>query len=88
MNRCFLIGKVLNEPEFKFIYMKCNISIAYFYIKLKNGSVLKIYGYDDMADYIYRNIISGKIVTIEGELREEKRNIEVRINEIEKLKIY
>ena len=64
MNRCFIVGKVINNPEFDFLYMEKRISISYFCLKLNDDNIIKIFGYDENADYIYRNIKSGETVII------------------------
>ena len=66
MNNVFLIGKVISEIEYKFIYdrFKLNenkekykhIAIAKCCIKLQNDSIIEVYGYDEMADFLYRKI--------------------------------
>ena len=86
MNNVFLIGKVISDIEYKFIYDRFkidnndekykHIAIARCYIKLQNNSVIEIYGYDEIADILYREIIVGGNVFFEGYL-DSKGKIEV-----------
>ena len=66
MNNVFLIGKVISDTEYKFIYDRFkidkndekyrHIAIARCHIKLQNNSIIEIYGYDEMADKMYRKL--------------------------------
>ena len=40
-------------------------------IELSNKSIIKVKGYDEIADYVYSNIKNGDIIIISGELRIE-----------------
>ena len=84
MNICFLKGKVINEPEFDFFYRKKRISISYFWLQINEINKIKIFGYDEKADFIYKNIKKGDILTIDGKLRTTEENIEIEANRIEK----
>ena len=98
MNEVIIIGKVLSDIDFKFIYnwykdkiikkqsinklvnkklfYKTNVvhnkekykytSIAKVILKLLNGSIIEVYGYDKIADYIFRNIRKNDIVLCYG----------------------
>lgn len=66
MNICILIGKICSKIQFDFILNSKNISIVRFNIKLSNGSIIKIKGYNEIADYCYRNLEKGMLVEIEG----------------------
>ena len=81
MNLCILLGKVISEVEFKFIINSKNKSIAYFDLELLNKSIVKVKGYNDKADYIYRKLKKGQNVIIEGKIR-EGRNVEYEKSEI------
>ena len=52
-------------------------SIAKCRVKLLNNCIVEIYGYDEIADYMYSNFKENKIITIEGKLDSEMK-IEVR----------
>ena len=86
MNKCFIKAMALEDPEFKFLYMSNRISISYFYVELNDYSIIKVFGYDETADYIYKNIKKGDILIILGELRNNNNNIEIEIKEIKRCK--
>ena len=81
MNICILIGKICSNVQFDFILNGKNISIVRFNLKLSNGSIIKIKGYNEMADYCYRNLKEGDVVLIEGMLNSK---IEIILKEINK----
>ena len=56
MNKCFLIGKIKSDIEYKFIINSKNTAIAYFYIELLNKSIIKIKAYNDLADKCYSKL--------------------------------
>ena len=85
MNRCFVMGKIISEPEFKFFYMNKKTSISYFWIKLVDKTIIKVFGYDEQADYIYRKLKQGQNVIVEGKIRIENKNIEIEMETIEKI---
>ena len=68
MNLCLLIGEIYSEIQFNFILNCKNISIVRFNIKLSNGSIIKVKGYNEIADYCYSKLKEGDIVEIEGYL--------------------
>ena len=67
MNVCNLLGKIIENVSFDFIYKGKAVSIARSKI-LCGSSVIDIYGYDNVADYMYRNINVGDIVYIYGNI--------------------
>ena len=71
MNLCFFSGEIISEIDFQFIINSNNISIAYFDLQLSNGSIIKVKGYDEMADYCYRKLRKGKFIWGEGFLNKE-----------------
>ena len=77
MNVCFLIGKVISEIEFSFIFNSKNISIASFYLQLENKNILKIKTYNELADKCYNLLLKNDIVAIEGII---DSNMEIIIN--------
>ena len=85
MNLCFFSGKIISEIEFEFIINSKNISIAYFDLQLSNGSIIKVKGYDEMADYCYRNLRKGKFVMVEGVMN---NNYEIIIKTLQSKDIY
>ena len=79
MNIVIIYGKIASKIDFKFIYdrykEKDNIkekykhtSIAKCKIKLQNESILVIYGYDEVADYMYRYIKENDNIFLEGRI--------------------
>ena len=89
MNLVFIIGKVVSNVEYNFIYDKyktnsCNekykhIAIAKVKIQILNKSIVNIYGYDNIADYMYRNLKSNINVAIMGKV---DRNMEINVEKI------
>ena len=84
MNICLLIGEICSTIQFDFILNGKDISIVRFNIKLSNGSILKVKGYNEIADYCYRNLKEGDVVLIEGTLNSK---IEVFLKGINKNKL-
>ena len=52
-------GKIVSDVNFQFIYNKDkkegHTSIAICKMQLDNDSIIDIYGYDEIADYLYQN---------------------------------
>ena len=80
MNLCFTIGKVVSDIRFEFIINNKNISVAIFEIELSNKSIIKIKGYNEIADICYQNLSKADFVMICGSLNGEK---EILISELE-----
>jgi hypothetical protein len=68
MNICILYGKVISDIEYKFIIHNKNKAIARFEMELLNKSIVKVKAYDDISDYIYRNLSKGAVICIYGYL--------------------
>lgn len=70
MNIVLLSGKIISNIEFNFIYIKDkkekHTSIAMCKMQLDDGSVVDAYGYDEVADYLYKNKL--EIILIEGRI--------------------
>ena len=77
MNLCFISGKIVSDINFKFIINNKNVSIVYFNLQLNNGSIVKIIGYNELADYCYSNLRKNNYIFIEGFLN---NNCEVVLN--------
>ena len=75
MNICFILGKVISEVEFKFIYNSKDVSISIFKIMLKNKSTIECMAYNDVADYIYRNVEVDDMLLIEGKIHNDSIEI-------------
>lgn len=76
MNFCILKGKVIEDIEFNFIYNSKKISIAKTKIRLDNESVITIKGYNEMADWIYRNLNYKNNIMVYGKI-DTRQEIEV-----------
>ncbi len=89
MNIIFILGKVVSNVEYNFIYDKykidnCNekykhIVIAKVKIEILNKSVVNIYGYDDIADDMYRNLKSNSNVMVMGQI---DSNMEINVENV------
>ncbi len=93
MNLVILYGIVVTNVDFKFIYDRfyCDgdntekynhISVASCKLKLLNESIITIYGYDDAADFMLRNLNINGGIYIEGNLDNEGK---IEIKEYEKI---
>lgn len=82
MNIVILCGKLQEGVEFNFIYDSKYVSIAKGSLILNSKNIVNIYGYDEIADYMYQN--EDKIIWAEGKVRENG----VEIKEITNRKIY
>ena len=89
MNIVIICWKIVSKIDFKFIYDRYknikieykekykHTSIAKCKVKLLNNSIVEIYGYDEIEDYMYRNFKENQIIALEGKLDSEMK-IEVR----------
>ena len=82
MNICFLTGKIVSDIKFDFMIYSRPTSIVQFYIKEKRKNIIKIVGYDKIADYCYKNLKKNNIVFIEGRMEKVKDEMVIKINEI------
>ena len=80
MNKVILYGRIVSKINFKFIYNryksneKCkNTSIVSFKIELLNKSIVEIYGYDEIADYVYRKLNKNDFILIDGKIDSSMR---------------
>ena len=97
MNIVVILGKVVSEVEFNFIYdryisvnsekekagleMYMHTSVAKCKIELSNNSVIEIQGYDDVADFMYRHLKEKDVVWLEGALGENGNVVVESFNE-------
>ena len=90
MNLVILYGIVVTNVDFRFIYDRfcCDeeniekynhVSIASCTLKLLNESSIEIYGYDNVADFMLRNLKVNDNVYTEGKLSNEGK---IEINTI------
>ena len=82
MNICFLTGKIVSDIKFDFMIYSRPTSIVQFYIKDKRKNIIKIVGYDKIADYCYKNVKKNDIVFIEGRMENIEDNTIIKIIEI------
>ena len=66
MNKCFVIGYIVSEIEFKFILNGKNNSITKFSLKLLNGSIIKIITYDEVADFCIQKLAPKMFISVFG----------------------
>lgn len=84
MNICILCGKIISDINYKFIINSKNKATAKFQIELSNKSIVKIQAYDDISDYIYRNLSKGDIICIYGYLKSSEKIVLQELPEIYK----
>ena len=78
MNLCFVIGKIVSDIKFEFIINSKNISVAIFEIELSNNSTVKVKGYNEIADYCYKDLKNIDTIMIQGRV-EENGKIEISV---------
>jgi hypothetical protein len=82
MNEGYFLGEIIDVGKFKFIYGGDLIhkSVICLKMKLIDGQIVNLRGYDEVADLILRNEF--KFVYISGKLKTEGY---IQIKEIEKI---
>lgn len=85
MNKCFFIGKLIEKENLKFILnkKKKHKSQIIGKMQLLDETIINIIGYDEMADYMYRNEL--EYIYISGSLIEINNLFFVEIEEIKKV---
>ena len=88
MNECFFIGKIIKIGKFKFICSSKTKHMSEIKIKLKllDGTIINVIGYDAVADYILRNVHNENIVFINGRVICKLKEIYIKMCHIEKIK--
>lgn len=76
MNEVFIIAKVIEKVQFQFVYDSKKTAIAQVEVKLWNKSRITLIGYDEMADYMYRNLKENDIPFVNGKIN-SKMQVEV-----------
>lgn len=71
INRCFIIGKINTNLEYKFIINNKNTAVILFNVELHNKSIVKIKGYNNIADWCYKELKKGSSILIEGYLNKK-----------------
>ncbi len=83
MNICFFIGKIISDIKFDFIINnKNNISISLFILELNDNNKIKIEGYNDIADFCYKELKKEDRIVLEGHINNK---MHIVINKINKL---
>ena len=83
MNICFFIGKIISDIKFDFIINnKNNISISLFILELNDNNKIKIEGYNDIADFCYKELKKEDRIVLEGYINNK---MHIVINKINKL---
>ena len=79
MNICFIIGKIVEDIKFDFMLNRIHNSIVQFKIKDERKNNIKIVGYDEIADYCYKNLKKNDTVIIEGKIGNLKNSMVIMI---------
>ncbi len=83
MNICFFIGKIISDIKFDFIINnKNNISISLFILELNDNNKIKIEGYNNIADFCYKELKKEDRIVLEGYINNK---MHIVINKINKL---
>lgn len=75
MNEVFLIGRVIEDIEYKFMLEKNKTAKAILKLKLLDKTYVKTIGYNDIADFCLRCLKIKDTVIIYGELEDNNINI-------------
>ena len=81
MNEVFLIGKVIEDIEYKFMLKKRKNAKAKIELKLIDETKVEVVAYNEQADYTVQNIKIRNNVFVYGKLQ----NNEIVINKIIKI---
>ena len=81
MNEVFLIGKVIEDIEYKFMLKKQKNAKAKIELKLIDETKVEVVAYNEQADYTLQNIKIRNNVFVYGKLQ----NNEIVINKIIKI---
>lgn len=85
MNKCFFVGKIIGNIDFKFIKQRKNRrnnSISIFQLKLLDGNLINIKAYNEIADLCYSSLKKNDFVFITGKI--ETIGV-INVNFIEKI---
>lgn len=78
MNIVIICGKIISKIDFKFIYHKDkqekHTSIAICKLQIDNNTIIEVYGYDEVADTLYRSYL--RTIWCEGSMEE---NMKIKI---------
>ena len=73
MNLCILLGKIISDIEFKFIINSKNKSIVEFKIETLDNNIIKVYGYNEIADKSYLILKRNMRLIVYGEVRGDNK---------------
>ena len=76
MNICFIKGKIITKPEYKFTFIRNADAVIMFEIELENKSKIKVIGYNKIADKCYKELEKEDTIWIEGRI--EEKQIEIK----------
>ena len=80
MNEVFIIGRIKTEIDFKFIInSKKYFSKVKFKIQTQDKQELKVVGYNNIADYVLKNLKTDDKIFINGRLN---TNMEIEMKEL------
>ena len=68
MNICFLIGKIISDIEFKFMFEKNKYAVSIFLLEIENNCNIQVKAYNKVADWCYQKLAKNDIVSIQGKL--------------------
>lgn len=68
MNLCFLIGKIISDIKFEFIWNSKNISVTQFMIEVNKNCIIKVKAYDEIADWCYQKLVKSDTIAIQGKI--------------------
>ncbi len=77
MNICFIKGKIITKPEYKFIFIRNADAVIMFEIELENKSKIKVIGYNEIADKFYKELEKEDIIWIEEGISEYTNKMNV-----------
>lgn len=72
MNICFIKGKIITEPEYKFTFIRNADAVITFEIELDNKSKIKVIGYNEIADKCYKKLRKEDKIWLEGRMEEKQ----------------
>lgn len=84
MNVCIIMGRILEEINFNFIYNNKYVSIANCKIEIAKETQIEIYGLDEKADYMYSKLNKDGTILVYGSIVNEGRTNKIEVKEIKK----
>jgi len=77
MNEVFLIGKIIEQSNFRFILNNKHKSEICMKIKTLDGNIINLIAYDKSADYIVRNNFLNKMVFMQGKINSVLKKVNI-----------